>query len=54
MYIIRRTDGGRRGKYVNQPGSKHAYTNMRDRARQFPTKEEAQKDCCGNETPERY
>ena len=51
MWIIRKIDAANR--WVNQPGSKNAYTNKRENARRFSTKEEAQKDCCGNESPER-
>jgi len=37
MYIIRRIDHAAR--WVNQPGSKNAYTNRREKARTFPTRD---------------
>lgn len=44
-FIIRREDG----KYVARPGSEHSYTSKLEDARVFRTREEADRDCCGNE-----
>ena len=52
MWIIRKMDSG--CYWVNRPGSRKAYTNKRENALRFDTEEEAQKDCCGNEQPERF
>ena len=52
MWIITKTDQANR--WVNQPGSKNAYTNKRDNARRFGSEEAAKRDCCGNETPVKY
>jgi len=50
MYIIKRTD--QKGGYLNQPGSKNAYTQDITKARTFSTEEAAQAECCPmNETP---
>lgn len=38
-------------RYVNQPGSKKAFTRIKSAARKFPTKEAAQADACGDEYP---
>lgn len=44
MYIIKKGN-----YYVANPGSKNSYTNKIEKARKFRTKEEAEKDKCGNE-----
>ena len=48
MFVIRNNNG----KYVNQPGSKNAFTPSIERARKFLSYESAKADCCGNEHPE--
>ena len=39
------------GKYVNQKGSENTFTNRPEKAERYPTKESAQRECCGNEWP---
>ncbi len=36
--------------YVSKPGSKYSYTNKLQDARRFSSKEEAEKNKCGNES----
>jgi hypothetical protein len=36
--------------YVAREGRKKSYTTSLQHARQFATREQAQNDCCGNET----
>ena len=43
-YVIKKGN-----KFVARPGRKNAYTNTLTCARVFETKEQAEKDCCGNE-----
>jgi hypothetical protein len=43
-YVLRRTD--QRGGYVAPPGSERAYTQDRNKARRFPTREAAETDRC--------
>lgn len=45
MYVIKKG-----GYYVANPGSKNSYTNKIETARKFSTKEQAEKEKCGNET----
>jgi len=45
MYIIKKGC-----LYVANSGSKNSYTNRIEKARKFPTKEQAEKEKCGNET----
>jgi hypothetical protein len=37
------------GLYVNAPGSSCSYTNRKENAQTFNTKEEAERNACGNE-----
>lgn len=46
-YVIRRNEDG---AYVTPPGSQHSYTKDLRKARLFNTREEAERDKCGNET----
>jgi hypothetical protein len=47
-WVIQRTDQG--GGYAAPPGSRHSYVADVLRARVFPSKEAAEKECCpGNE-----
>ena len=46
MYVVVRVDDG---KMVNQPGSEQSYTRSLSSARIFSSREEAQRECCGNE-----
>jgi len=46
MYVLRRTKDG---KYVANPGSQKSYTSKIEYARQYPTREAADGDKCGNE-----
>ena len=47
-YLLKRTDQG--GGFVAPPGSAKSYTQSRQRARQYPTREAADADRCpGNE-----
>ena len=43
-YIIKRTDQG--GGWVTNPGSKSSYTRSLQKARVYPTREEADADRC--------
>ena len=45
MFVIRGPNG-----FVNKSGSYHSYTKFIEQARKFSTKEDAEKDKCGNET----
>ena len=45
-FIIRRNNDG---AYVAPPGRPSSYTGYLQDARRFPTREAAQKECCGNE-----
>lgn len=45
MYLVKRNDGF----YVAEAGSQSSYTKSIKRARRFPSREAAQRDCCGNE-----
>jgi len=47
MYVIRNNDTG---KYANWPGMKRSYTSDGLKAQMFRTREEAERNCCGNET----
>lgn len=42
MYVLQRTDG----KYVAPPGGEHSYTSRLEDARQFATREDAERDRC--------
>ena len=44
MYVIMKGN-----LYVANPGSKNSYTNKIEKARKFSTKEQAEKEKCGNE-----
>lgn len=46
-YVIKRLDQG--GGYVAPAGSKKSHTKDIMSARRFDTKEEAERDACGNE-----
>ncbi len=46
-YVIKRLDQGR--GYVSTPGSASSYTRDLRRARTWPTRETAERECCGNE-----
>lgn len=46
-FIIRNNDTG---KFVTPPGSERSYTTVLQNARVFPTREQAERDKCGNET----
>lgn len=46
MYVIKRNEDGH---YVTHPGSRNSYTRSLEQARTFPTREEAERECCGNE-----
>lgn len=46
-FLVKRKDDGR---YVSGPGVVYSYTSDIKRARIFKSKEEAERDCCGNET----
>ena len=46
-YVIVRNEDG---KYVTEPGSKNSYTATLKRARVFKTRDEANRDKCGNES----
>jgi hypothetical protein len=50
-WVLRRAraDGG---GYVALPGSRKAYTRNKLAARRFDSREAADADACGNETPE--
>lgn len=50
MYVLIRTTG--KQLYVAPEGQKHSYTNKLERARKFSTKEEAERNKCGNERAE--
>jgi len=45
MYTIKKG-----GLYVRVSGGKYSYTNNSDYAVKYSTKEEAEKNACGNET----
>lgn len=45
-YVIKRTNDG---AYVAPAGEKASYTGYLDRARTFATREEAEREKCGNE-----
>ena len=47
MFVLVRNEDG---KYVNKPGSERAYTTKLEQARKFPTRHDAERDKCGNET----
>jgi len=47
MYVIKRIDQG--GGYVAPSGMPNSYTNALQNARTFGSREEAQRQCCGNE-----
>jgi hypothetical protein len=47
LYVIRKNGSN---QYVALPGLKKSYTTRRESARRFKTAQEAQADCCGNET----
>ena len=52
MYVIRCYDNGRFSScYVAKAGNKSSYTSMLENARIYKSKEEALKNCCGNEYP---
>lgn len=52
-YVIRRTDQG--GGYVAPSGSASSYVKHPDNARQYPTREAAERDKCpGNEVVVEY
>jgi hypothetical protein len=42
------------GKYVNRPGSKDSFTKNPDKAQRFESREQAFKNCCGDEIPVEY
>lgn len=46
FYIIKRIDDG---KYVAAQGSKSSYTTNIAKARRFAVRDDAVRDCCGNE-----
>lgn len=46
-YVLTRNNDG---KYVSQPGSARSYTGRLEDARIYPTREQAERDPCGNET----
>jgi len=46
MYIIKKHHGG---LMVANPGRKSSYTNSLKHAQKFETKEQAEKNACGNE-----
>ena len=46
MYVLIRNKDG---KFVARPGSKKSYTSSLQNARQFATREDAERDRCGNE-----
>lgn len=46
MYVLQRTSDG---AYVAPPGSAASYTRSLQYARVFYTREQAQRDACGNE-----
>lgn len=48
MYVIIRQEDG---AFVAAPGSASSYTKSLQRARTFATREAAQRECCGNESP---
>lgn len=53
-WILRKTDAsGNQRRFVTPDGSHHAYTAKRENAKQFATREAAEREACGNETPER-
>ena len=46
VYVLVRNDG----MFVTPPGEKHSYTKYLQNARQFPTREDAERErCVGNE-----
>lgn len=47
MYVIRRNEDG---KYVRPGGYETSYTDRLQEAKQYPTRESAERDKCGNET----
>lgn len=50
MYVLKCMGNGKNhGKYVSVPGHKKSYTKSIDCIRFYSTKEEAQRDACGNE-----
>jgi len=46
MYVLKRIEDG---KFVSKPGSKWSYTFDLKKARIFSSKENAERDKCGNE-----
>ena len=51
-YVIKRQPDGpmdKGYKYVSPAGSRSSYTNKLQEARRFPTREAADRECCGNE-----
>jgi hypothetical protein len=47
MFVIQRHEDR---QFVTPSGSRYSYTKLLQEARQFPTRDAAQKECCGNET----
>lgn len=47
MYVIQNCDDA---KFVARPGSQHSYTNRLQDARVFQTRDDAERERCGNET----
>lgn len=45
MYVIKNA-----GRYVAREGSASSFTNRLEHAQTYPTREEAQRNACGNET----
>lgn len=45
-YVVINSDTG---KYVSRPGSARSYTTRLENARIFDTREQAERDKCGNE-----
>lgn len=50
-WVLRRVDGRGAANYVARPGNPASYVTKAT-AREYPTKEAAQADACGNEVPE--
>jgi hypothetical protein len=50
FWVIRNSNG----LWVSRPGSRSSFTNKIQCAQKFSSKEEAQRQCCGNEHPERF
>jgi hypothetical protein len=47
VFVIQRCDDG---SYVARPGSVHSYTKKLQDARVFSSREDAERERCGNET----